>query len=96
MRGLQKMLFILATSAATGLVSYEVVSKSDAWLGDPLPGWHEAQKVERWTPFVAWTGSLPVDRVLHEGQEAAAYYAYFLRRGPRSAVPVSRSPRMSK
>ncbi len=96
MRGLWKLMLVLCGCAASGLGSYEVVCKSDAWLGDPLPGWYEAQRIERWTPFVPRTGSPPVDRVIHEGEEAAAYYAYLLRRGPRSAPPVSSPPRMSK
>ncbi|MBU0741756.1 hypothetical protein KKG45_01020 [bacterium] len=96
MRSLQKSLFVLAMAATTGLFSYEIVCKSDAWLGGPLPGWFEAQDVERWTPFVRWTGSPPVDRLIHEGQEAAAYYSFFLRRGPRSASRVSRAPRINR
>ncbi len=96
MRSLQKFLLVLSMAVATGLLSYEIVSKSDTWLGDPLPGWYEAQTVERWTAYVPWTGSPPIDCLIHEGQEAATYYSLLLRRGPRSVSRVSRSPRIDR
>ena len=96
MRSLQKMLFILVMSVAASLLSYEIACKSTAWPGGPLPGWHEAQIIERWTPYVRWTGSSPVDRLIHEGQEAVAYYSFLLRREPRPSPRVSRSPRINR
>ena len=94
MRILQKLMYVLAAAATAGLLSYEIVCKSMLWPCGPLPGWHEARRAERGTPFVPRTGHLPVDRLLHEGQEAVAYYSFLLRRGPRPLSRVSRSPRI--
>lgn len=96
MRNLRKILLSLAVTITGGLSTYEIVCKSDDWLGDPLPGWFEAQTAERRTPFVSWTGSVPVDLLIHESQEAACYYSLFLRRGPRSLSLVSSAPSISR
>jgi hypothetical protein len=93
---LQKTMAVLASTAATGLLSYEAVCKSDVWLGAPLPGWYEARTAEIRTPYVPLTGLIHVDRLIHEGQEAAAYYSFLLRPGPRAASRASRSPRISR
>jgi len=96
MRNLRKIVLVLALTVAAGLADYEIVSKSDAWLDEPLPGWREARTAERRTPYAPVTGHLPVDLLIHEGQEAACYYSLFLRRGPRSLSPASRAPSISR
>ncbi len=54
---------------------YEMTAKSPSILGTPLPGWYvtdQAEKATRWNPP---TGILPVDKLLHEGEEAVRFYA---------------------
>jgi hypothetical protein len=71
----------LASIAVMALAFYEVTAKSPALLGQPLPGWqntHQAELSTRWDPP---TGFLPLDKVLHEGEEALRFY------GLRPRVP---------
>ena len=63
---------IMMTTAALGL--YELTAKSPLWLGTALPGWQETRRVERTTRWDPPTGIYPLDKLLHEGQEAARYY----------------------
>jgi hypothetical protein len=54
---------------------YEMTAKSPSLLGTRLPGWwatDRAEKATRWNPP---TGVLPVDKLLHEGEEAVRFYA---------------------
>ena len=69
----------LAFISFAGLSVYELVAKSQALFGDPLPGWNETRLIERSIPYASRTGLVPLDRLLHEGQEAVAYYSFFLR-----------------
>ena len=56
------------------LGSYELTAKSPTWLGHPLPGWQASRLAEKSTCWQQPTGILPVDKLLHEGEEAARYY----------------------
>ena len=93
---LRKLLLFGFACCATGLLGYEIVARSGPWPGGPLPGWYEARLAERRTAFVPWTGLMPLDLLLHEGQEAAGYYSLLLRPGPREATLASRSARIPR
>lgn len=56
------------------LVGYELVQKSPQTPLGPLPGHEEARRADRQVHWRASTGIMPIDRMLHEGQEACAYY----------------------
>ena len=60
--------------AALGLGLYEVTAKSPALLGEPLPGWRATVAAERSTRGNPPTGILPLDKLLHEGEEALRFY----------------------
>jgi hypothetical protein len=54
---------------------YEMTAKSPSILGTRLPGWwatDRAEKATRWNPP---TGVFPLDKLLHEGEEAINFYA---------------------
>lgn len=71
-------IYLLALAAgAVGL--YELTAKSPTWLGQPLPGWQETRQVERQTRWNPPTGIRPVDRLLHEGEEAARFFGLLAR-----------------
>ncbi len=71
-------IYLLAMmTAALGL--YEMTAKSPRWLGSPLPGWQISRQVERNTHWEQPTGILPVDKLLHEGIEAARFYGRLAR-----------------
>lgn len=55
---------------------YEMTAKSPMLMNEPLPGWSKTQRVERTTPWNPPTGILPVDKFLHEGEEALRYYGF--------------------
>lgn len=76
---LQKTAAFVLWTGVVALAEYELVAKSRSWLAHPLPGWREAERVEREVRFRAWTGLSPVDRVLHEGAETRAFYVLLLR-----------------
>jgi hypothetical protein len=64
---------------AAGMGFYELTAKSPRLAGAALPGWWAAEKAEkaiRWQPP---TGLLPLDKILHEGEEAAHFYATLVR-----------------
>ena len=64
----------LAYYSCAALGFYEVTAKSPGLLGPPLPGWGTTCRVEksiRWNPP---TGFLPLDKLLHETQEACLFY----------------------
>ena len=71
---------IMAATAALSL--YELTAKSPTWLGTPLPGWQESRHIEYTTGWNQPTGILPVDKLLHEGEEAVRFYG-LLARGPQ-------------
>jgi hypothetical protein len=93
---LRKTLLLLLMIGMTCFCAYEIVAKSGSWPGGPLPGWYETLAVERRTPYIPWTGSLPLDGLIHEGHEAVTYYSFLLRRGPRDVSLVSRSARIPR
>ncbi len=59
--------------AALGI--YEMTAKSPRLLGTHLPGWWATDKAEQTTGWNPPTGFLPVDKLLHEGEEAVRFYA---------------------
>ena len=61
-----------------GLMSlYEITAKSPWLFHETLPGWQKTQRVERSTPWNPPTGIFPLDKVLHEGEEALRFYGLF-------------------
>ena len=54
---------------------YEMTAKSPSILGTRLPGWWATDRAERTTRWNPPTGVLPVDKLLHEGEEAVRFYA---------------------
>ena len=68
---------LLVATAALGV--YELTAKSPRWLGQPLPGWLETRQAERATRWDPPTGIKPVDKVLHETEEALRFYALLTR-----------------
>lgn len=78
----------LAYWTGLGLVMYEMTAKSPTLLGEPLPGWWATERAERTTRWDPPTGLLPLDKLLHEGEEALRFYGILTKRaasGP--AVP---------
>ncbi|MBK7187794.1 MAG: hypothetical protein IPH86_03660 [bacterium] len=74
---------VAATCLVAGLGFYELTAKSPALTGSTMPGWWataRAEKVVRWQPP---TGLLLLDKLLHEGQEAACFYATLAGYRPR-------------
>jgi len=57
-----------------GLGMYEMTAKSPTLLGRPLPGWGSTVRAERTTRWNPPTGILPLDKLLHEGEEALRFY----------------------
>ncbi|MCB1183519.1 hypothetical protein KDM41_08795 [bacterium] len=55
---------------------YETAAKSPSILGTRLPGWVAADRAERSTRWNPPTGFTPLDRVLHEGEEAVKFYGF--------------------
>lgn len=73
------ILFLTAVwTAGSGLGLYEFVAKSVDLPGGPFPGWREAELADIFTPWQPHTRVLPLDRVLHEVQEACFYYRELL------------------
>ncbi len=61
--------------ACLALGIYEVTAKTPSLVGVHLPGWwasDEAEKQIRWNPP---TGLMPLDKLLHEGEEAVRFYS---------------------
>ena len=54
---------------------YEMTAKSPSILGTQLPGWWATDRAERSTRWNPPTGLMPVDKLLHEGEEAVKFYA---------------------
>jgi hypothetical protein len=59
-----------------GLGFYEITAKSASWLGVNLPGGTAARFAERTTRWDPPTGIHPVDKLLHEGEEAIRFYRH--------------------
>jgi hypothetical protein len=66
--------FALIFTAVAALGFYELTAKSPALLGQPLPGWQKTNRIEQLTDWQQPTGFLLVDKLLHEGEEAARFY----------------------
>ncbi len=75
---IRSIVLVLSLLAISGLFNYELAAKWPRLFGDSLPGSQMAQQVENSTPWHEWTGLLPLDRLLHEGQEALQFYGLFL------------------
>ena len=75
---LRKAILVLVALLLGGLGNYEMVAKAPVWLGGPAPGWRAARRAERSVHYRPLTGIPPLDRLLHEGDEAAVYYASLL------------------
>ena len=78
LKPLRKTVQFTAWVALCALGQYEVVAKSDTILESPLPGFWTTVQVERDIPYTPKTGITLVDHVIHEGEEAAAYYGEIL------------------
>ena len=74
MRRLALLGLFLAYSGTVALGLYEITAKSPQLLGSALPGWQITCRAEKATPWRPATGFHPLDRVLHETQEAAFFY----------------------
>ena len=87
----------LAAMSVLALAFYELTAKSPQLLGRPLPGWQASHRAEISTRWDSATGIDPLDRLLHEGQEALTFYglqspaAQFRGRGPERSRLSSRS-----
>lgn len=75
---LRTVLLFLGCLGCLGLADYELVAKSPRLLGRQLPGGFAAAAAEHRTHMVHRTGWTPVDRLLHEGEEALLYYRLLL------------------
>ena len=67
--------FALIYFCVTALGIYEITAKSPSLLGTRLPGWWATDKAEHSTRWDPPTGFLPVDKLLHETEEAVRFYA---------------------
>ena len=65
----------LLTASCVALGIYEMTAKSPSLLGTHLPGWWATDQAEQSTRWNPPTGFLPVDKLLHEGEEALKFYA---------------------
>lgn len=65
---------ILTILGVTAMGGYEVTAKSPRLLGQPIPGWSRTCQVEHLVPWRQPTRIFPLDKALHEGQEAFLYY----------------------
>lgn len=59
--------------AALGL--YELAAKAPVDVAAGWPGRRAARQAESATRWRPPTGLMPIDRILHEGEEAARFYA---------------------
>jgi hypothetical protein len=66
----------------TAMAGYELAAHSRGLPGGPLPGHLLAEQVDASVPVHAWSGLRPLDRLLHECEEAACYY-WLATHGPR-------------
>lgn len=67
--------FIILVWLASGLGLYELTAKSPQLTGAALPGWWATERAEKATRWRPPTGLHPLDKALHEGEEAARFYA---------------------
>jgi hypothetical protein len=52
-----------------------MTAKSPSLFGTRLPGWWASDRAERTTRWNPPTGVLPLDKLLHESEEAVRFYA---------------------
>ncbi len=74
---MKRLIGLLLTATSTlvaALGFYELTAKSPSLLGHPLPGWQKTDRIEKVTTWEQPTGIMVVDKVLHEGEEAARFY----------------------
>ncbi|MEN8006060.1 MAG: hypothetical protein ABFS42_03555 [Candidatus Krumholzibacteriota bacterium] len=69
----------LAYLVGLALGFYEMTAKSPGLLDRPLPGWWATDRAERTTRWNPPTGFLPLDKLLHEGEEAIRFYRILAR-----------------
>ncbi|MCP4290351.1 MAG: hypothetical protein GY780_00775 [bacterium] len=77
MRRLPTSIICLMVVLSGLLGLYEITAKSEKMLGNPLPGWQRTRHVENHTPWNPPTGFFPLDKLLHESEEALRYYGFF-------------------
>ncbi|MFT5234348.1 MAG: hypothetical protein ACI9UK_002135 [Candidatus Krumholzibacteriia bacterium] len=65
----------LLYSSFLALGIYELTAKSPRLWGERLPGWWASDRAENMTMWQQPTGVFPLDKLLHEGQEALTFYA---------------------
>ncbi len=68
--------YTLLYMSCLALGIYEMTAKSPNILGTQLPGWWASDKAERCTRWNPPTGVLPIDKLLHEGEEAVKFYSF--------------------
>jgi hypothetical protein len=68
-----------------GLVHYELTAKSPGILGARLPAWWATDRAEHQTRWHPLTGVLPLDKLLHESEEAVRFYGILVRSTGRAA-----------
>jgi len=78
----------LAYLGGLSLGLYEMTAKSPTLLGKTLPGWWATQRAEKTTRWDPPTGFLPLDKLLHESEEAVRFYR-ILARPADSRSPAS-------
>lgn len=66
---------VMAAWAIAALGLYELAEKSPDAMARHWPGRRAARQAEASTRWQPPTGLLPVDKLLHEGEEAARFYA---------------------
>jgi hypothetical protein len=69
---------LLALLGVWFLAGYELPARAVDDFDRHPPGWEAALAAERETPWRAWTGWRPLDRLLHEGEEAARFWRRLL------------------
>ena len=74
MKRLIGMALYVTMTLITAMGFYELTAKSPRLLGHPLPGWQKTDRIEATTSWRQPTGMYAVDKILHEGQEAARFY----------------------
>ncbi len=67
--------FFLLYTSFLALGFYEMTAKSPHLWGRPLPGWWASDQAEHTISWQQPTGIFPLDKLLHEGQEAVVFYA---------------------
>ncbi len=74
MRRFRSIALFLVYVALVGLFNYELTAKSPRLVGQRLPGWQKARQADRATSWRQVTGVTALDKLLHEGAEALAFY----------------------